>query len=467
MTKDEYFESDPLIGEFVEWMGRRLDDDTFEHNYVNRKTGQAWTCESLYDAHAKYNWSHPAIPRLGVAAGSSFASNSRALECLKQDLDRALQPVPSDQKALVAAIDVMNWGGVRAGNVSWLNANERGLAALLIANRNALNAGAATVERFNAGMTKVYSLICKDFIIYDSRVGAALGWAVAKFCEMREALHGPVAIPAGLSFPWAPAKEAKGQLRPKRRYPGVGHLTFPRLRSGPTHAEWNLNASYVLRSILEHANAANSRFKQLASMDEQLRAFEAALFMIGYCLPQGPEFAADRKSQATSLSRPANEPLDHLEDALTEPWISCWTRGKGKKTQKFSYRIVPEGIAIKDGKPFTDASIDATLNRLLARVGSEPFPLANSATEVRKGTADKRGLGTAYFTASASHKNPPDTSRLAAILEEIGAFTAHAVPNSKSLHWTLNRDALGLEASNNTVRIRTLLDKELAIREEA
>jgi len=40
--------------------------------------------------------------------------------------------------------------------------------------------------RVNAGMSKVYSLICESFIIYDSRVVAALGWLVMKYCSDRK-----------------------------------------------------------------------------------------------------------------------------------------------------------------------------------------------------------------------------------------------------------------------------------------
>jgi hypothetical protein len=36
--------------------------------------------------------------------------------------------------------------------------------------------------RLSSGMIKVYSLLCKDFIIYDSRVAAGLGWMVVKYC---------------------------------------------------------------------------------------------------------------------------------------------------------------------------------------------------------------------------------------------------------------------------------------------
>ena len=39
----------------------------------------------------------------------------------------------------------------------------------------------------NSGFTKIYSLYIDDFIIYDSRVGAALGFLVRCYCEEKEA----------------------------------------------------------------------------------------------------------------------------------------------------------------------------------------------------------------------------------------------------------------------------------------
>lgn len=61
------------------------------------------------------------------------------------------------------------------------------------------------LSRFNAGITKVYSLVLEDFIIYDSRVAATLGWLVATFCRA-----GAREVPDALRFPWMPAKEAPG-----------------------------------------------------------------------------------------------------------------------------------------------------------------------------------------------------------------------------------------------------------------
>jgi hypothetical protein len=132
-------------------------------------------------------------------------------------------------------------------------------------------------------MTKVYSLICDDFVIYDSRVAAALGWAVLRFCKAT----GRATVPSLLQFPFAPAKEALNQITPKRRDPSQGAFQFPRLYRGRHHAEWNLKASWALKAALACA-PEKSLFRAGAQSGQALRAMEASLFMFGYDLPPGP-----------------------------------------------------------------------------------------------------------------------------------------------------------------------------------
>ncbi|SDD00257.1 hypothetical protein SAMN05216345_105161 [Cupriavidus sp. YR651] len=283
------------VREFVAWMSQHLDTAMFRHAYPHRQSGQQWRCDSLYDAFARYEWNHPAIARLGVVAGRTFQSNFAAREALRQDLLRSLGEPADDAGVCLAAVDVMKWGGVTGGNVRWLHSNQAGLAQRIVDVRNVLNEGdmyhpllASRGLRFNAGMTKVYALVCDDLVIYDSRVAAALGWAVSKFCQAT----GKAAVPDGLGFPWAPAKEGIGEKNPKRRNPSEGSLTFRRLRSGPLHAEWNLRASWLLAAVLDHSGAQDSQFTKIGARRERLRALEAALFMIGYTLPSASEAAA-------------------------------------------------------------------------------------------------------------------------------------------------------------------------------
>lgn len=83
----------------------------------------------------------------------------------------------------------MRWGGVFPRNGEWLRENSKGLAAYLASRSKQLNGSGADeskldgFERFNSGMSKIYSLLADDFIIYDTRVAAALGWIIVKFCQ--------------------------------------------------------------------------------------------------------------------------------------------------------------------------------------------------------------------------------------------------------------------------------------------
>jgi hypothetical protein len=275
----------PHVPAFIQWLAAELDSTTgFKHQYVDRRSRARWTCDSLHDAFINYRWNHPGNTRLTFSAGHCALSNGLALSTLRKDLQAV---AGDDNRALAAALDVMKWGGVSAGNANWLNANKAGLASLLSVVKNAMDAGnlgAPVLQgkqlRFNSGMTKVYSLLCANFVIYDSRVAAALGWLVVKYCQA----HGISKVPEALCFPWAAAKEGANSALPKRRNPGIRSLEFKRLRSGTHHAHWNLRANWLLTAVLAHPAAATSAFHTVVAPNDPLRAFEAALFMIGYDL---------------------------------------------------------------------------------------------------------------------------------------------------------------------------------------
>lgn len=438
MAKDEYLDQ---VSPFVEWMSRNLDTTTLRHRYRNRRDNTHWQCNSLYHAYQSYAWRYPAIPEIELETGHTFASNAEALQALQGNLVDSLGPDGSDAKALEATIEVMRWGGVSAGNVKWLNNNKVGLSGMLRDIREALNAGDTQDNRlrseslrFNAGMTKVYSLICDDFIIYDSRVAAALGWAVVQFCNA----SGKATIPAALKFPWAPAHEGPNAQAPKQRNPSQGELLFPLLRSGSMHAEWNLKASWLLRAVLDHPNVAQSGFTQNPIPgDNALRALEAALFMIGYDLPSAPP--------AGETPRPiAVNPLQ------ADEWVECRT---GAQNIPFQYQVTQNGIEIRDGVNFATDAISETLSTLWSQLNEQAFPLANSATGVRDGTVPM-GMGTAYYQATGL--NPPDSSRLAAILEDLRVITRADVP-ANGMHWRLNRQLLQLNEPDASLDINPVL----------
>jgi hypothetical protein len=454
MEKNTYLQTS-AVANFVKWMSENLDGDTFAHQYTNRRSGCVWRCDSLYDAYAQYHWPHPGNQRLGEPAGATFESSATTLQALSQDLQNALGSQGSDHSVVTAAVDVMTWGGVRAGNVRWLHANQASLPRVLSSTRQALDAGntghpllVAKDLRFNAGMTKVYSLICDRFVIYDSRVAAALGWAVVKFCQAAELSE----VPQELRFPWAPAKSAAKDPSPKRRNAGQSGFIFPRLKSGSNHAAWNLKASWLLSAVLEQDSVQNSQFHQVERFDTRLRALEAALFMIGYDLD------ATKAGAYAEIPEPI---MDCAQDDETDSfWNDCQTLSKGNP---FRYRLTDNGIVIENGPTFTLTDISSTLMQLWTDFGSSAFPLANSATDVRDGSAPK-GMGVAYFQATGA--NPPNTSKLAAALEELGAIVPAAGYSPRSLSWTLDLRRLGLDQRARTLDIASFWAEVLGAEQE-
>lgn len=267
---------------FIEWLAQHLGlNQPLMHEYLNRKTGKHWQFINLYDAYKQYEWHHPSVPHLQIDAGSCAVSNNEALDAMSTDLRAAT----CDMTMLQGTQATMFWGGVSARNNQWLEDNQKGLAETIGQVAEVLRVGDldsprfAAELRFNAGMTKVYSLICQDFIIYDSRVAAALGMLVVIYCEGK----GLRALPDGLRFPWAPAKEGQSSAVPKRRNPSKGDaFRFPGLRRGHHHAIWNMRASWILSEVLAHPLAATSPFHSGGA--NALRRLEMALFMFGYDL---------------------------------------------------------------------------------------------------------------------------------------------------------------------------------------
>ena len=94
-------------------------------------------------------------------------------------------------------------------------------------------------------MTKVYSLLLKDFVIYDSRVAAALAWLVLLWqisSRPGSQLH------PELSFQCLKAKEYKSKKNPKHpKLRNPDSFQFSNLAANPyAHAKWNLRANWIL-----------------------------------------------------------------------------------------------------------------------------------------------------------------------------------------------------------------------------
>lgn len=122
-----------------------------------------------------------------------------------------------------------------------------------------------------------------DFVIYDGRVGAALGLIVRQFCQE----SGFRKVPDFLRFAYGNARQGtytKGEMN--RRNPGTAEYKFPQLTNNyQLHTENNLKANWLLKELVE---STSSRFSLLPK-EIKLRALESALFMIGYDVISAPK----------------------------------------------------------------------------------------------------------------------------------------------------------------------------------
>ena len=229
-----------------------------------RKPHRDWSCSSIWEAYENYWWR------------GSFEANQANLDRLAADVRRARDG--DDQDGFIeAASGILRWGGVMASNVATLR--DLGGAALCTfrAASRLLDPSYADTSRLdgvrymNAGWTKVYALMLDGFPIYDGRVGAAMGYLVRQYCTSA----GLRQVPTQLCFRWGAARGKHN------RNPSTDSLRFPRLTAASprTWAECNLGAAWILGEVCREG-----RFGGLIP-HRQLRALEAALFMIGYELP--------------------------------------------------------------------------------------------------------------------------------------------------------------------------------------
>ena len=231
-----------------------------------RRPSVNWRCNSIWQAYKNYWWPDPS---------TDFNQNQRLLDELKK---KVLDMVNEcDGRGFIkAASDILDWGRVTRGNVERLRILDReALSTFERASRQLDPLSADTnrldeVTYINAGWTKLYSLMLDRFPIYDSRVSGTLGYLVLTYCIERDLNR----VPRLLRFGIAPA-------RGRNRNPSLCSWRFPQLCSNSRRwAECNLWAAWILGEVCNEGSFVS------VPRRHRLRAIEAALFMIGYELPQ-------------------------------------------------------------------------------------------------------------------------------------------------------------------------------------
>ena len=262
----ETFVTLPYVTQFTLWLSGRLESSDLRHGFLDRERGIEVSFSGLGDALAQYEWKR-----------CNYQDTQETLREFELRLRTALER-NDDLNLRCAAIDVLRWGGVSGGNKGWIT-KAPSLTEILRSGCTLLSGNddskAGSIGRFTAGMSKIYSLLVPEFVIYDSRVAAALAWLVRTWCEQTAR----ASVPDALAFRWLSWKESQTSARTKVRNASSGNYLFPCAYTSSQKALWNMRASWLLSHVLNVG-------KQSVFHREQspVRALEAALFMWGYDL---------------------------------------------------------------------------------------------------------------------------------------------------------------------------------------
>jgi len=264
---------------FVSWVKEWLDTPgSFKHQYVTRKTKARWECDSLYDAFLKYEWRFSCKHPTGEhQSGSKFTETNALIQDLRKLLRAAV--LSGDEGLCISAcLTILEWGGVLAGNQSHIMGNVSLCNYLRTAQEELKEdtytlGGKLPLIRMTSGFSKIYSLLLDDFIIYDSRVAAALCLLVRNYCEDARI---PL-IPRPLQFRIGPSRTEAN------RNPSRGSHVFKMLSLGNSnhYIDSNMRANWLVKGILD---GSNSQFNNHGN--DAMVALQAALFMIGYDVGQ-------------------------------------------------------------------------------------------------------------------------------------------------------------------------------------
>ena len=306
MKKSDYLQIQD-VKSFTEWLAKIMNNEE-PITFINVH-GAAY--KFIANAFKSYAWPEKKNNNiqnieselLPLKAKANFAENSKILEKIQSGLRNAL----TDASYASYATSTMQWGGVTGGNNDWIIENtldiiERSKEVCEFLNTNDDDVAAWMKGsnyqngnlRFNAGFTKVYSLLQDNFVIYDSRVAGALAWLVMIWDSSNE----PAKVNKDhcLAFGCLPAKEGPNAKFNKIRNPDSS--IFKQINNPRQHLHWNIRASWVLE---ESIKLAGEKSQHLG-----IRDIEAALFMIGYDL-SGARFVSSAENCFSTLSNNGGE----------------------------------------------------------------------------------------------------------------------------------------------------------------
>ncbi|MBX9405967.1 hypothetical protein K5E40_09775 [Pseudomonas baetica] len=285
--KREQFLKQPEVESFISWLAENLPTLTFKLRFKSSKFvpgGLMADVQGLEQVLEHYRWKAGWQDSNQVPVDSqTWAETQRSLGQLREWLTSAVS-LEDVQQALQACLQILRWGGVR-GAIPFLHrlAAKGELSSYLqkmaglmpLDGDNDLNdLDATSVERFDAGLTKIHALFDKSGSpIYDSRVGAAIGMLYSLFRQQWTGSGKPL-----LAFPSGAARGS--QIRNAGAF--LNGLAAPQFSAidYAQWARWQVRLGWIIRALLERTDW----FSEQGTLPARCHAFEASLFMLGYDL---------------------------------------------------------------------------------------------------------------------------------------------------------------------------------------
>lgn len=309
--KREQFLAQPEVESFVAWLAANLPTLTFKLRFKSSKFvpgGLMADVQGFEQVLEHYRWkagwqdaNHSSVD------SQTWAETQRSLGQLREWLTSAVS-TGDEQQALDACLQILRWGGVR-GAIPFLRrlAAKGELSSYLqkmarlmsLDGSNDLNdLDAISVERFDAGLTKIHALLDPSGSpIYDSRVGAAIGMLYSMFRQQWAGNGKPL-----LAFPSGGARGS--QIRNPRAF--LNGLAAPQF-SAIDYAEWarwQVRLGWIIRALLDRTDW----FAEQGTLSARCHAFEASLFMLGYDLRCfGMTLVSDPKAAVSEIEAQKRE----------------------------------------------------------------------------------------------------------------------------------------------------------------
>lgn len=267
-----------------------------QHGKEKSGEKEVWSCSSLNDAFDQYWWH------------GDYNKNESQLSELANEIREIQKPGYSEQQLFISCIKILDWGQVYRGSIAWLiNALESGsLKRLILQGKALIESDAPDITpfcdsgelRMDSGITKIYSLICDNSIIYDDRVASAMTLIAGRTffnntnLSLEEKSHLSKEIKNTESLGHGDSKKQKNKFNNPSYFSSQVKVE--------NHAQLNIYANWIIdeainRSLKENTPKINRDWKvnintDQASPDEishLRRKIEAALFMIGSDISYG------------------------------------------------------------------------------------------------------------------------------------------------------------------------------------